>query len=207
MRVCEWCGKELEPNKGRFCDRSCSAKWRMTTYGPVKVSEDGRRRQAESMKNNWNKPGFREANHKRMTENNPVYQPGVVKKANATKLKNGSNVNNFKYGNGRMSVYEQIAWETLRELGFEYNKAIPTSKLRHKYPDKHIGFNYKPDFTNEEKRLCIEIDGHNHLSKHQQELDRKKEQCLAELGYTVIRFTHSDIDTGKLGEFIRQWQN
>ncbi len=207
MKVCEWCGKELSEGKNRFCNTSCSAKWRMKTYGKVKVSEEGKKRQAESMKALWNRPEFRENNYKRMTENNPVYQPGVVEKTKQSILKHGGYKNYFKYGNGKMSIYEQIAWETLKELGFEYNQAINTYSLRQKYPEKHIAFNYKPDFLHREKKICIEVDGHNHAKIPQKYLDDEKDDCLKELGYKVIRFTHEDIDNGKLGEFIKQWQN
>ena len=207
MKTCEWCGKELAEGKNRFCNTSCSAKWRMKTYGKVKVSEEGKKHQSESMKTLWNRPEFRENNRKRMTENNPVYQPGVVEKATNTRFKNGSYTNQFKYGNGKISVYEQIAWETLSELGFEYNQAISTYKLREQYPEKHIGFNYKPDFLHREKKICIEIDGPNHLAMNIQEIDKKKDWCLSQLGYKVIRFTHEDIDNGKLGEYLKEWQS
>lgn len=106
-----------------------------------------------------------------------------------------------------MSVYEQIAWESLRELEFEYNKAIATKSVKHEMIGYNIPSNYKPDFVHEKKKLCIEIDGHNHENKYQKELDNKKELCLKLLGYRIIRFTHKDIDAGKLGEFIKQWQN
>lgn len=207
IKYCEFCNKQLEPWQNRFCNTSCSAKWRMKTYGKVKVSEEGKKHQSESMKTLWNRPEFRENNHKRMTENNPVYQPGVVEKTRQSILKHGGYKNYFKYGNGKMSVYEQIAWETLKELGFEYNQAISTYSLRQKYPEKHIGFNYKPDFLHREKKICIEIDGPNHFSKNTQELDKKKDWCLSQLGYKVIRFTHEDIDNGKLGEYLKRWQS
>ena len=207
MKTCEWCGKELAEGKNRFCNTSCSAKWRMKTYGKVKVSEEGKKRQSEHMKNLWTRPGFREDNYKRMTENNPVYMPGVVEKTKQSILKNGGYKNYFKYGNGKMSVYEQIAWETLKELGFEYNQAISTYKLRKQYPDEHLGFNYKPDFLHRDKMICIEIDGNNHKYNNQKVLDEKKDWCLEQMGYKVIRFTHEDIDSGKLGEYLKEWQS
>ena len=207
VKYCEFCGKQLEPWQNRFCNTSCSAKWRNSYYGPVKMSEKRKKQNAEFMRALWERPEFREQNYKRMTENNPVHQQGVTEKIKHTILKRGGYKNYFKYGNGKMSVYEQIVWETLSELGFEYNKAISTQDLRMKYPEKHIGSNYKPDFLHREKKLCIEVDGPNHLAKSIQEIDKKKDWCLSQLGYTVIRFTHKDIDNGKLGEYLKEWQS
>lgn len=69
------------------------------------------------------------------------------------------------------------------------------------YPEKHLAFNYKPDFTNFQYKLCIEVDGDSHKSVAGRLEDKKKEFCLSCLGYTVIRFTNDmikdDIDAVK----------
>ena len=207
MKVCEWCGKEID-KPGRFCNRSCSAKWRIKTFGVFPASEEGRKRQSESMKNNWKNPKFRKQNYERMTNNNPVYQKGVVEKANNTKLAKGfAYQNNYRYGNGKISVYEQIANDILCDYGFVYNKAIPTKWMRKKYPERHYPNNYKPDFLHEQKKICIEIDGHNHRTTYQKQLDSKKDECLRELGYTVIRFSHEDINNNRLWEWLKEWRD
>lgn len=206
-RYCKICGKELKPKQGRFCGRRCSAIWRNAVYGPNKPGEEARKRLSNSLKERWNNSDFRNNNHIRMTTNNPVYKEGVVDKANKTKLLNNNLPNNFKYGNGKMSKYESIAWKILKDFKFEYNKAITTSSIRLQYPEKHIGNNYKPDFVNFNLKVCIEIDGNNHNKQSQKLLDKKKDWCLAQLGYKVIRLTHTEIENGKLQELVKEWQN
>ena len=46
---------------------------------------------------------------------------------------------------------------------------------------------------NLELKLCVEIDGSTHRTKLGKDLDRKKEECLSMLGYTVIRFTNEQV--------------
>lgn len=213
IKQCEFCGKDFEVTdtvhgrQKRFCNTSCSAKWRINTYGKVQVSEQGRKNQAKSLSNLWKTKEFRDNNHKRMTENNPVYQDGVIKKSHETRLKNGGYSNNFKYGNGKISEYEEKVYDLLLTNGFYYNYAIPTKIAKDTFIDKHYPPSYKPDFTNLVKKICIEIDGNNHTTKHQIELDKKKDECLQFLGFTVIRFTHAQIDNGELERWIEEWQN
>lgn len=102
----------------------------------------------------------------------------------------GINVNNFRFGNGKISDAESVANDLLSQYGFLYNKAISVNDLRKKYPHLHYPINYKPDFYNEQLKLAIEIDGHNHNSDYQKELDSKKEQCLLCKGISTIRFTN-----------------
>ena len=210
LKKCEFCGKEFfvadrpKAMKKRFCNTSCSAKWRVAKFGMPEVSEQGRKNQSESMKRSWQTESFRTNNHKRMTENNPVYMPGVVEKANITRLKNKSYHNNYRYGNGKISEYEQKYFDRLTQLGFLYNFAIPTKIAKRAFPEKRYPDNYKPDFVNLIEMICIEIDGPNHL--HTQELDKKKDECLNYLGFTVLRFTHEEIDNGILERWIDAWE-
>ena len=210
IKKCEFCGKEfnvpdnVHGRKRRFCNTSCSAKWRMNTFGPVKVSEEGKKHQSESMKSLWDRPEFRENNHKRMTENNPVYQDGVVAKAHKTRLKNGSYHNNFRFGNGRISEYENIVKDYIEDFDFLYNYPIPTKLARDAFPKYLFPTSYKPDFVNLEKKLCIEVDGPQHMK----EIDEKKDFCLNYLGFTVYRFTHEQIRNGEFfKEFDKLWEN
>lgn len=211
IKHCEFCGKEFEVpdnvhgRKKRFCNTSCSAKWRIKTYGKAQISEAGRQKQSDSLKRLWRTKKFRDNNHKRMITNNPVYMPGVVEKANKTRLQRGKLPNNFKYGNGRISEYEAIVYDDLINAGFYYNYAIPAKLARDAFPDKKYPSNYKPDFTNVFKHICIEIDGPNH--KRAKELDTKKDECLKFLGFTIIRFTHEQIDKGEFKEWLNSFQN
>ena len=214
IKHCEWCGKDFEvsasnkkANKHRFCSQSCSAYWRNATYGPFDKSEEGRKRLSKYLHDRWQDTEFRKKKIEQMLNDNPVYKEGVVEKAKQTRLKNNSYTNNFKYGNGRISEYEQKVYDLLISKGFYYNYAISTKLVTDAFPYKHYAKNYKPDFTNLIHKICIEIDGHNHKYKHQQELDKKKEECLSYLGFTTIRFTHEQIDNGELERWINEWEN
>ena len=160
------------------------------------------------LKAKWNEESFRTNNYIRMTTNNPAYNEDVVERANQTRLKNGSYRNNYKYGNGKISYYEQQVMQYLLDKGFYYNYAIPTKIARHAFPDKHYAVNYKPDFVNLQYKICIEIDGHTHDSEEAKKLDAKKTECLNFLGFTVYRFTHKQIDNGQFFmEVEKLWEN
>lgn len=211
IKHCEFCGKEFfvpdtkHGQRKRFCNTSCSAKWRNQTYGPNLISDETKRKNAEILRNRWKDPEFRKKKTDYMKEHNPVYIPGVVEKSNKTKLQRGKLPNNYKYGNGKLSEYESLVYNDLIAAGFYYNYAINTRLARDAFPEKRYAHSYKPDFTNIIDRLCIEIDGPNHI--HTKELDMKKEECLQFLGFTVIRFTHEQIDKGEFKEWLNSFLN
>ena len=206
IKICEFCGKEFEVQNNkhgqrkRFCNTSCSAKWRNKTFGPNLISEETKRKNAKILSDRWKNPEFRKKKTDYMKEHNPVYIPGVVEKSNKTKLQRGNLPNNYKYGNGKLSEYESLVYDDLIAAGFYYNYAINTKLARDAFPEKCYAHSYKPDFTNIIDRLCVEIDGPNHI--HTKELDMKKEECLRFLGFTVIRFTHEQIDKGEFKEWL-----
>lgn len=115
--------------------------------------------------------------------------PGVVDKANVTRSKHLS-PNNFKYGNGKISPYEQRVKDKLDSLGFIYNYAVPTRSARESDPDAHYPNNYKPDFVNLKNKLCIEIDGYGHSSPKEKALDAKKRKM-----FKFTRFQRDKIHT------------
>lgn len=215
-KYCLVCGKEFEvyknavnkPNCKRFCSTSCSAKWRIANYGVPDKSEKALKHLSDTMKKTWEDKTFRDNNKKRMIENNPMHMKGVPEKAKATILKNGGYTNNYRYGNGKISEYEKHVYDFLLNLGFYYNYAINTKLARDAFPDANYAHCYKPDFTNLNHKICIEIDGCTHDTKAQKLLDAKKDKCLTYLGFKVYRFTHSQIDSG---EFFKEvdtiWQN
>lgn len=215
-KICEWCGKEFEitesqnknPKKAkRFCSTSCSAFWRNKTYGSNKMSEPAKRRMSKLLHERWQNPEFREKKIEYMRTDNPVYKEGVVEKANKTRLQHGKLPNNFRYGNGKISEYEKLVYDDLIAAGFYYNYAINTKLARDAFPEKHYAKSYKPDFTNIEKHICIEIDGGNHSLTKNKKLDEKKEACLQFLGFTVIRFTHEQINKGEFKEWLNSFLN
>lgn len=209
LRNCQYCNRPFEikreqPNQ-RFCNTSCSAKWRNATYGNGKHTEESIKKSSEALKLRWRDPEFRNSVVIRMKTNNPSKMPGVLEKAKQTRLKQGSYRNNFKYGNGKISPYEQRVMDKLSSLDFYYNYPIPTQIARDSFPDKHYAITYKPDFVNLKEKLCIEIDGYGHSSPQEVALDRKKEECLKFLGFNTIRFTHEDIDEGRFDIWLNSY--
>lgn len=101
-------------------------------------------------------------------------------------------------GNGKHSLTEDLIYDFMVDIGFEYNKAITTSEIRKLQPDKHFAYNYKPDFVNERKKICIEIDGESHKGDRGRALDIKKETALNYYGYKVFHYTNSYIKNNLL---------
>ena len=191
---CEWCGKELSPiqvkDKRRFCSTSCSAKWRVTNFDyHKKKSPEGTARLSAAMKERWKDASFREHNRRRMTEDNPARQPDYRDKVVQTVLSRGGYCNNFVAGNGKVSYIESLIYDALIDMGFVYNFAIPTAEAIKEFPERHYAKNYKPDFTLVSRRICVELDGHD----HDPELDAKKDECLNYLGFCVYRFTNDQV--------------
>lgn len=207
-KTCEYCGKSFEvPNtkhgrSKRFCGTSCSAKWRVSKYGIPEKSEQAKIKASKRLHDMWQDPNFRAKKTQAMINHNPVYMNGVVEKAHQTRLKNGSYINNFKCGNGKISEHEAKVKTLVEQHGFYYNYAIPTKIARDAFPQDHFSVNYKPDFVNLTTKLCIEVDGTNHKKKEQIEVDKKKEKCLSYLGFTIVRFTHEQIDNGDFEKWL-----
>ena len=189
----------------KFCSRECANIGRIkpTSHN---ISDAQREYYRNSMLRMWENPEFRVSVSERMRNNNPSTNPDIVAKIKHTKIMQGKIPNNFNYGNGKISLYEQKVYDRLVNLGFEYNCAINTKPIRIRFPENRYPNAYKPDFVNEEHKLCIEIDGYGHSSKKDKQRDYKKEHCLQMLGYTTLRFTHKDIDDGKFDEWLNSFQ-
>ena len=213
IKICEFCGKSFEVSddkhgqRKRFCNTSCSAKWRNKTFGPNLISEETKRKNAQILRDRWKDVEFRKKKIEYMKNYNPTYIPGVIEKSNKTKLQRGHLPNNFKYGNGKISEYEMLVYNDLIQAGFYYNYAINTKLARDTFPDRHYAKSYKPDFTNTLKKLCIEIDGRNHTLPEQIKLDKKKEECLEFLGFKTVRFTHEQIKKGEFKKWLNSFLN
>lgn len=209
IRTCPVCNKQFEVkvvSPKIFCSRNCSQQGKRKSR-PRPLTDEERLARSNQLKMQWKDPKFRQIVIDRMTNNNPVYRPGVVEKAAATRNRNNHSFsNNFKYGNGKISPYEQLVMNKLEPLGFIYNYAVPTRSAREAYPDAHYPNNYKPDFTHLTDKLCIEIDGAGHSTVEEKSIDVKKETCLNFLGYQVIRFTHADIDNGVFDQWLNSYQ-
>lgn len=61
---------------------------------------------------------------------------------------------------------------------------VPGYELKKKYSTPN---HYKVDILSEKLKIAIELDGDSHWSNKRREQDKRKELCLQELGYKVIR--------------------
>ena len=75
-----------------------------------------------------------------------------------------------------------------RHLWYDFLKRLPLTVHR----QKNVG-NYVVDFMIAGASLVIEIDGKQHKLPEHMAADRKRDQELFMLGYTVVRYTNEDI--------------
>ena len=213
-KKCELCGKEFtisasannNPKKcKRFCSDSCAAKWRTNTYGPNKMSDEAKKRMSRNLSDRWKNEEFRKKKIEYMKEHNPSKNPEIMQRIVQTIRQRGGYKNQYRFGNGKISDYEQKVYQILIDNGFYYNYAINTKIARDAFPEKRYANSYKPDFVNLSKKLCIEIDGHTHESKEIKQLDNKKEECLKFLGFSILRFTHEQIDKGEFDLWLNSY--
>ena len=80
---------------------------------------------------------------------------------------------------------EMIIWEQVR------NRKLGGFKIRRQQTLNEIIV----DFYCTDKRLCIEIDGPYHNEPVKKALDKKRDEELAEDGFTVLRFTNDQVLT------------
>lgn len=97
-----------------------------------------------------------------------------------------------KGGNGTgLSKHEQLFAEKMEAAGIPvqpYVNVLVGMGRTNGYPP-----HYKLDFYFEKGMIAIEIDGASHNNEEQKARDRKKEEKLQELGYTVVRFTNREV--------------
>ena len=75
-----------------------------------------------------------------------------------------------------------------RHLWYDFLKRLPVTVHR----QKNVG-NYIVDFLIASAGLVIEIDGRQHKLPEHIEADRKRDQELNLLGFTVLRYSNEDI--------------
>ena len=103
----------------------------------------------------------------------------------------GNNISNARELRKNMTPQERKMWNLLRNHNF-YGYEI-----RRQYT---IG-NYIVDFVCRSKKIIIEIDGGQHNQPDEIKYDKKRTEFLNSLGYKVIRFWNSDIDTNMVGVY------
>lgn len=77
-----------------------------------------------------------------------------------------------------------------KSLGWKTEVAVSLGPKQQGYPTC-----YKVDIGNHFLKIAIEVDGNCHNSNLMRFLDKKKEDRLRELGWTVLRFTNEEVMT------------
>jgi hypothetical protein len=124
----------------------------------------------------------------RMTANHPKHKELSRRKVRAT-LRAMGYVPTGRGGNGKGPIYAQ---RLLAEaLGWPVEYVVKTHLP--KSNPMHVPTSYKLDIANPTCLIAIEVDGTSHVTLSRQAQDRKKEQVLAGLGWTVLRFTNQEV--------------
>ena len=176
--ICRQCGQAVlvmgaqlyQVITGRiYCSRACSNAFRATVGRANMIAT--------------NKKGA----SARMKARNPMYRPEIRAKVSASMqgkklVKRG--------GNGANLPQPQAL--LLKALGhtWEAELIIPT---RNKDPILRLPHAYKVDLGLQELKLAIEVDGQSHRSLQRQAQDKKKQQFLQSIGWTVLRFWNKQV--------------
>ncbi len=99
--------------------------------------------------------------------------------------------------NGKLSPYAREN----RNVGTKaeavlWKKVLRASYTGYSFYRQFIVGNYIVDFICRKLNLIIEIDGSSHIRAEQAAKDRDKQSYLESKGYTVIRFTESEVLKG-----------
>ena len=121
----------------------------------------------------------------RMTRDNPMSHPESLKKMKDT-LKRIGHKPPVRGGNGTgLTTTEKILSEA---TGLQPHIVNTHGGRASGYPT-----HYKLDLADPKRMLAIEIDGNSHCLLSRQAQDRKKENFLKSLGWTVLRFTNQQV--------------
>ena len=196
-RPCVWCGKEFSPKypaqlRGRFCGRSCSAKWRMRqpeivakVHSPEVATKRGAKRSA------WLRSDDPKAKAEmaRIAALNPTERPEVRAKI-SRRLKAMKHGPSVRGGNGTGLTEPQAFMLDVLGAGWMAEFPLSLGPRTPGYPT-----HYKIDLALPERKIAVEVDGFSHGSRKAQ--DEKKDAKLRSLGWTVLRFSNPDILTWK----------
>ncbi len=99
-------------------------------------------------------------------------------------LKNQTSYENWVYEKCESPIEKQFADELI-------NRGLLLRPQRWITVDNEL---YKIDFADDEYKLAVELDGHDfHKTREQRTHDAKRERALQSQGWTVIRFTGSEV--------------
>lgn len=187
---CEWCQQTFTKEgrvdrPPRFCNRACSAKWRMSRPDYVASLDTPKRRAAssESLRRVRSRPEVQAKLAAHLAgPGNPIRDPAVRAKA-ATRLRE-TGYRTLNGGNGQLTVPQKLL---AARLGWATEITVPTGR---KAPYPHA---YKIDIGSSPLMIAIEVDGQSHHSPTARARDAKKDNLLRALGWTVLRFTNRQV--------------
>lgn len=190
--ICEWCTKTKRKRIKtgcpipRFCDRSCSARWRMSR--PEYVAKLNTERRIESSRATMRTLRVRPDVAAKLDahlhgESNPFRNSAVRARSVATNRAQGWR--HLNGGNGRGDTQAQILLSRL--LGWPTEVVVRTGQ-RGPLPT-----HYKLDVASIADMVAIECDGRSHRTRQIQERDARKDEFLISCGWTVLRFSNEQI--------------
>lgn len=123
----------------------------------------------------------------RMKVNNPMFNPKSKEKMKTT-LRAIGHKPKIQGGNGKGPTIQQLSIAST--LGWDMEVSVKTGmKKGSGYPQC-----YKIDIANCVLKIGIEIDGRSHLSISRKKQDKKKDDFLKSIGWTIIRFTNKEVE-------------
>jgi hypothetical protein len=185
-QACEYCKKIYKPrNKGsHFCSSPCLSRGLFL--------RPGRREKARAyMLEMRSRPEVQAKLHAHLhSKNNPFNNPEIKMKATEA-LREKTGFKHLNGGNGAPIPKPQkiLANSLGLRNGWKLELAVPTKVTsKNGYPT-----NYKLDIGHPVFMIGIEVDGESHKTKRIQEKDRKKQTFLEERGWTIFRFSNSQV--------------
>jgi len=116
----------------------------------------------------------------RMVSNNPMHDAATRQRVSDTMKGRKPSVHGGN-GNGLTAAEQALS---------EATGLLPYVVLTHMKRYSGYPAVYKLDLADPQRKLGIEVDGKSHCVLSQQVLDRKKENLLRTLGWTILRFTN-----------------
>lgn len=132
----------------------------------------------------------------RMRTNNPMSDP-IIRGRVSKILRYMGHRPPIQGGNGKpLPVPQQ---RLLDALGSQWKAELPIATKRRQDGYPHC---YKIDIANELLRIAVEVDGRGHGCVLVRERDRRKDEFLRSIGWTVLRFSN-EAAMGRLEDCVR----
>lgn len=108
-------------------------------------------------------------------------------------MEKASNKNNYHYNKG-LQPFAKANKKKLNRSAATMWSMLKGGKMNgYKFRRERPILNYIADFCCLELLLVIEVDGITHLAKDQIEKDKKRDEILESIGFTVLRFNSLDV--------------